>query len=48
MREGEAGDTSRVPENCMYHCSGRGEDEEKVKIEHHIDEVGESINKHKA
>ena len=48
MREGEAGDTSRVPENCMYHCSGRGEDEEKVKIEHHIDEIGESINKHKA
>ena len=32
----------------MYHCSGRSEDEEKVKIEHHIDEVGESINKHKA
>ena len=22
--------------------------EEKVKIEHHIDEIGESINKHKA
>ena len=37
-----------VSENCMYHCSGRGEDEEKVKIEHHIDEIGESINKHKA
>ena len=48
MREGEAGDTSRVPENCMYHCSSRGDDKQKVKIEHHIDEIGESIRKHKA
>jgi hypothetical protein len=45
MKDGEAGDHSKVPKNCLYHCLQRGED--KLKIEHHLDEEGKSIVKNK-
>ena len=45
MKEGEAGDHSRVPKNCLYHCLVRPNDH--VKIEHHLDEKGKSIVKNK-
>ena len=43
MREGEKGDHSKIPHNCLYHCLNRGKD--KVKINHHFDEEGKSIIK---
>ena len=46
MKEGEAGDHSRVPRNCLYHCLVRKGD--SIKIEHHLDEKGKSIVKNKA
>ena len=45
MKDGEAGDHSRVPKNCLYHCLIRPDD--NIKIEHHIDEKGKSIVKNK-
>ena len=45
MKEGEAGDHSRVPRNCLYHCLVREDDH--IKIEHHLDEKGKSIVKNK-
>ena len=45
IEEGEAGDHSRVPKNCLYHCLVRPDDH--VKIEHHLDEKGKSIVKNK-
>jgi hypothetical protein len=45
MKEGEAGDHSRVPRNCLYHCLVRPND--NIKVEHHIDEKGKSIVKNK-
>ena len=45
MKEGEAGDHSRVPRNCLYHCLVRPND--NIKIEHHLDEKGKSIVKNK-
>jgi hypothetical protein len=46
MKEGEAGDHSRGPRNCLYHCLVREDDH--IKIEHHLDEKGKSIVKNKA
>ncbi len=32
MREGEAGDTSRVPENCMYHLAVEVQIKKKLRL----------------